>query len=291
MLNVYDLKIAHPDIFKQFSVEDNLIVHYKCPQSEKLVQLYNHFNAIYFTLSGEKAMHIGDVSWHLTNEDSLMVCRGAYTQEMFKNLDWEVLAFHFNDDFLREIYHEFRLNFELESDLHIPKHSILKIKINPIIKTSFYTLLSFFNSDKKDLEYLLKLKIKELIINILAETANKNVRAYFNSVSDSHKRPIWQIMESNFMYNLSIEEFSRLSQRSISSFKKDFKTHYNISPGKWLLDKRLEFAKTNLVSSNRPINEIAYMSGFENTTHFSRVFRNKYGKSPSEIRKDNLLHT
>ncbi|HZW63128.1 MAG TPA: AraC family transcriptional regulator [Flavobacteriaceae bacterium] len=285
MINVYDLKLSHPDVFKQFSVGENLIVHYKCPQAEKLVELYNHYNAIYFTLSGKKAIHIGEKSWHLTDEDALLVCRSAYSQELFENLDWEVLAFHFSDDFLKKVYDEFLMNFNFDTNLDTPKDPILSIKINSIIKASFYTLLSFFDSEVIPKEYLLELKIKELMFNILAEPKNKTVRAYFKSVHDQQKRPIWHIMESNFMFNLSIAEFARLTQRSVTAFKNEFKEFYGTSPGKWLTGKRLDYAKQQLESSKKNISEIAFNTGFENLSHFSRSFKNKYGIAPSQFRK------
>lgn len=286
MLNVYDLKIAHPDVFRQFSVKDSLIVHYKCPQSEVLVKLFNHYNAIYFTLSGKKAFHSGGKTWFLSDEDSLLVRKGAYTQELFKDLDWEVLAFHFSDDFLKSIFQDFKKNVQVLSIPEPSKDAILSISLNPSIKASFYALLSFFNN-KSYSEYLLDVKIRELVINILTEPRNKYILAFFNQVNDYHRSPLWQIMESNFIHNLSLSEFAKLAQRSVSSFKKEFKHYYNTSPGKWLLNKRLAYAKDHLLISSKNISEIAYDSGFENITHFSRVFKNKFGVSPSAFRNQN----
>lgn len=288
MLNVYDLKIAHPDIFRQFSVKDNLVVHYKCPQSEILVKLYNHYNAIYFTLSGKKSFHSGDKTWFLSDDDSLLVRKGAYTQELFKDLDWEVLAFHFSDDFLKQIYQEFTTNVSVANIPKPSKDIILSISLNPSIKASFYGLLSFFNN-KSFSEYLLEVKIKELVINILTEPKNIQILAFFNQISENHKSPLWHVMESNFMYKLSIKEFARLSHRSVTSFKNEFKNYYKTTPGKWLLNKRLSYAKQQLLASNKTISEIIYESGFENMSHFSRVFKNRFGKPPTEYRKEHTI--
>ena len=50
MINPYDYIISHPDTFKTFSVKDLLFVHYKCPQVEKQVSLWIHYNSIGFTV-------------------------------------------------------------------------------------------------------------------------------------------------------------------------------------------------------------------------------------------------
>ncbi len=88
------------------------------------------------------------------------------------------------------------------------------------------------------------------------------------------------------MFNLSNAQFARLAQRSLASFNREFRTYYNITPGKWLTRKRLEYAKLLLDTSKRNISEKAYDSGFENISHFSRVFKEKYGYSPRQYRSN-----
>ncbi len=285
MINLYEIKIAHPEIFKQISIGDNLIVYYRCPQSEQFVKLYNNYEEILFTLSGKKTLHIGERAWTLSDDESLLVRKTAYIQEMFENVDWEVIAFHFNADFLKGVMKEFNTHFNLKDIPPVPRDMVLPIKLNPNIHASFYALIPLFSEDIDHSEYLIERRITELIINILAEPKNIDILAYFNHIYTQHKIPIWHVMESNFMFNLSLTDFAKLCQRSLSTFKNDFKAYYNTTPGKWLLEKRLTHAKSLLDSTNKNINEVAYQSGFENSSHFSRVFRKKYGLSPSALRK------
>lgn len=62
-----------------------------------------------------------------------------------------------------------------------------------------------------------------------------------------------------------------------------FKKHTGLPPLEYLIHKRLEYAAKLLETSgdNLRIKDIAGMSGFEDTYYFSRIFRKKYGKSPS----------
>jgi transcriptional regulator GlxA family with amidase domain len=93
-------------------------------------------------------------------------------------------------------------------------------------------------------------------------------------------------MEANFCYNLSLDEFARLCHRSLSSFKRDFKKHFNVSPGKWLLTRRLEYAALLLKNSDLNIAQIAFECGFEDVSHFSKAFKEKFGLSPINFRKE-----
>ena len=116
----------------------------------------------------------------------------------------------------------------------------------------------------------------------------RDLLAYINSIDDQYKTPLWQVMEANYTFNLAIEEFARIAQRSVATFKREFHEYYHTTPGKWLTQKRLEYAKDLLDTSKKNVSEIADESGFENITHFSRIFKEKYGLSPLQYRKKTM---
>jgi AraC-like DNA-binding protein len=147
-------------------------------------------------------------------------------------------------------------------------------------------MLTYFSAHGKPSDSLLELKLKELIINILTSPHNPSLSAYFQSLLSSEKPSIRQIMEANFSYNLSLEEFARLCHRSLSSFKRDFKKHFNVSPGKWLLRKRLDYSAILLKNSDLNITQIVFECGFEDLSHFSRAFKEKFGVPPINFRKE-----
>src|SRR5690606_33481803 len=86
-------------------------------------------------------------------------------------------------------------------------------------------------------------------------------------------------------YKLKLDQFAHLTNRSLSAFKRDFLALYHTTPGRWLAAKRLERAKTLLETSGKPIGDIAFENGFGNLSHFSRVFKLRYGHAPSALRK------
>jgi AraC-like DNA-binding protein len=91
-------------------------------------------------------------------------------------------------------------------------------------------------------------------------------------------------MEANYMYNLKLSEYAQLANRSLSAFKREFAAFYGTSPGKWLAEKRLARAKSQVETTQKSISEIAFENGYENNSHFSRVFKKRYGKSPFHFR-------
>ena len=141
-------------------------------------------------------------------------------------------------------------------------------------------MIPYFTQNPPPPERLLELKFRELVFNLLINPANASLLQYACSMADTNKISIQEVMEANFTYHLSLEAYATIAQRSLASFKREFTTIFRTSPGKWLLHKRLDYAKMLLATSSRAVNEIAFESGFENTTHFSRAFKEKFGSSP-----------
>lgn len=100
-------------------------------------------------------------------------------------------------------------------------------------------------------------------------------------------------MEENFDKPLDIEDYAYLTGRSISTFRRDFKSKYTISPKKWLIEKRLEKASLLLKGKNDSVTSIALQVGYENTSHFIKAFQKEFNISPKQFqighRKNMLL--
>ena len=285
MINTYDFKVTHPEIIKQLAVKDILFVYYKCPQVDKLINLFTHYNEIVFTLSGKKTLRHRGKSWDLTEDKSIFVRRTAYNQEMYESFGWEVLAFIFNDDILRQIFKEYRQHSSTKSFPPPSEDMFININVNETTRTFFYSMIPYFTQSIPPSESLLALKFKELLFNVFSDPTNVQLLSYINSIDDQYKTPLWQVMEANYTFNLSINEFARIAQRSVATFKREFYEYYHTTPGKWLTHKRLEYAKHLLHVSKSTVSEIADECGFENITHFSRIFKEKYNLPPLQYRK------
>jgi AraC-like DNA-binding protein len=58
---------------------------------------------------------------------------------------------------------------------------------------------------------------------------------------------------------------------------------YQTTPGKWLMEKRLEYSKYLIETTDMNIEGVCIESGFENRSHFIRVFKNKFGLTPGRF--------
>jgi AraC family transcriptional regulator, exoenzyme S synthesis regulatory protein ExsA len=183
-----------------------------------------------------------------------------------------------------------RVVIELAADLPVVSESVdsreIAIPVNKDMALSafFQAMTVYFSGDEKPPEALLKLKLRELLTSILVGESNRTLSAYFRSLAASDAPPIAAIMEMNFRHNLSMKAFAQMCHRSLSSFKREFQKHYGVSPGKWLLDRRLEHSASLLQTTGMNVTEVMFECGFEDLSHFSRAFKERFGRTPSAYR-------
>jgi AraC-like DNA-binding protein len=287
MINKYDFTLSDPDTFKVFSAKDLIFLYWICPQVDQHLKLFNHYNEIVFTLTGKKTMHHNGVAYPVTDEQSLFIKKTAYTTEKHEMVGWETLAFFFQDAFLRQVFNEYREHLPLKNLPPPPKEMFIPINVNETMRAFCYSIVPYFKAKVPPSESLLELKFKEIIYVILSNPENAGLLSFVNSIVDQQKTPIWEVMEANYMFNLTIDEYARIAGRSTAAFKREFNEHYGTSPGKWLINRRLEHTKLLLSTSTKNVSEIAFDCGFENLSHFSRVYKDKYGQSPLQYRNNN----
>jgi AraC-like DNA-binding protein len=163
--------------------------------------------------------------------------------------------------------------------------SAIRVETDVTLSAFFQCMRAYFAGREKPSEPLLRLKLKELVVSILTGGGNPGLAAYFHSVAGSEAVSVAEIMEVNFRFNLSLDEYAALCHRSLSSFKRDFRQHFQEPPGKWLIRKRLEYAAALLHSTKLSVTEVVFESGFEDVSHFSRAFKERFSSSPSAYRQ------
>lgn len=87
--------------------------------------------------------------------------------------------------------------------------------------------------------------------------------------------------------NLKIDDLTRLTHMSRSSFYNRIKELTQMPPNEYLKHFRLRKAEMYLTETRLAISEIAYKTGFTDPAYFSSCFRSRYGITPSAYRRQN----
>ena len=59
-----------------------------------------------------------------------------------------------------------------------------------------------------------------------------------------------------------------------------------LTPVAYVLQVRLNYARRMIAADNTSLTEIASKCGFQNLSHFSKVFKQQFGVSPLQFRKN-----
>ncbi|MGX5684374.1 helix-turn-helix domain-containing protein [Chryseobacterium cucumeris] len=90
-------------------------------------------------------------------------------------------------------------------------------------------------------------------------------------------------MNKNYMFNVSVDTFARLTGRSLSGFKRDFSKIFKMAPKQWLKEKRLKEAYYLIKTQDKKPSDIYLDLGFENLSHFYSSFKKKFGITTTEV--------
>lgn len=187
----------------------------------------------------------------------------------------------FTKPFLRDFYRTLdKRDIPLESKRE--RFSLRMLPNNrPDIRALFESLVPYFDAGVQPSDDVLKQKMVEGT-HILLNTDRKLYASLFDFV-DPWKIDIFDYLDENYMYDLSMEEIASYTGRSLATFKRDFARMSDLTPQKWIIRRRLEAAHALITSGKKRVTEACFDVGFKNLSHFSRVYKEAYGCAPSMI--------
>lgn len=138
-----------------------------------------------------------------------------------------------------------------------------------------------------------RLLIDSLVMEILYSALNlihdnKNSVSSLNKSKRNHLVTIErakQFINNNFHEDISLFDVAENSFVSPFHFSRTFKNITSYSPYQYLMNIRLKNAEVLLKTTDMPITQVCFSSGFQNLEHFSYAFKKKYQSAPSSLRK------
>jgi AraC family transcriptional regulator, exoenzyme S synthesis regulatory protein ExsA len=283
LYNLYTHIATNPDRCRRFTCGESLLTIFNCGLKDKYVDLWSHHNYLVFVLEGRKIWHTAHGSFDMNEGSCVFVRKGAAIVEQFFDTEFCFLLFFIPDEFISDVLKSKSTPIQTTSRKFDP---VMPIDNTASVQAFFRSMMAYFDAAGEPDRSLLELKFRELILTIADNPVNGELRSYFCSLlQEPQTISLQRVMNDNFCFNLRLEEFAKLSHRSLSAFKRDFQKLYQTSPGKWLMEKRLTHALHLLTNLNKTVSEAAFETGFESASHFSRAFRQRFGATPVEMKQ------
>ena len=122
------------------------------------------------------------------------------------------------------------------------------------------------------------------ILTGIGRGTQSNITNVVTAEISQKKASALNILHSTFAVGAFISPFLVMMKINSSYFSKLFKEYFHKSFVEYLTDIRLEKAKA-LLLSGETVQSTAEKTGFSDHTYFARVFKQKYGASPTDYKK------
>lgn len=109
-----------------------------------------------------------------------------------------------------------------------------------------------------------------------------------NSLSGNNynlAQKIQRYLDANIENKIDMEELCKKFNYSKNQIIRVFKKEYNITPYKYLVERKIDIAKLYLSNTQYSVNDISKLLAFSDQNYFSSEFRRLTSMSPSEYRK------
>lgn len=286
MINLYEDSLQSN--YRRLECDGLLFVEYTCiPNVSEIYGLWSPEAHLVYVTSGKKTWITPEGAFPAAKGDAVYCKQGACIMKNDYESDFCALIFFFPKEFIQEVAFEYQITYSLNDCESDHDFHVLSLNIDDPMKLFFESVSSYLFQKTSTSRHILKLKFKELILQILTTNNNPLLKKYFLSGLKESKQNIESVIRKNLLFNLSMEDYANLCNRSLSTFKREFRETFGVTPLKWILEERLKYSRMRLLSTDENINDIAFYSGFESTPHFIRCFKKYFGQPPLKYR---LLH-
>ncbi len=186
-------------------------------------------------------------------------------------------TFVLNDEFIKKVID----SFDLKSEKAAPQERAIIVPSNPLLAGLMDSVGRFVNEKEPMDEDITQLKTKEAIMALIK--SDPSLIHVFKEFSKSERADLSTFMNYHYLQNITLEELAEQAGRSLSTFNREFKKTFSVTPHKWILKKRLEKAKTMIVHDKAKPSDVYLQVGFEDLAHFSKAFKKEFSVSPSQI--------
>lgn len=236
----------------------------------------HHFTELFYVLRGEGSFIVENERFNVKEDDFITVNPNVLHTEVGKEgspLEYIVLGIEgllFAEQNAKEKQKGYTL-----LNYYDYKHEIL-----------FYlkTLVQEIEEKDSNYESVCQNLLEVLVINMLRRT-NKSLSVTTTKRTNKECAFIKEYIDQHFTEELTLEALADLTYINKYYLAHAFKKYIGISPINYMIQKRLEEAKSLLETTNYSISQISNIVGFSSQSYFSQVFQKNTKMSPNQYRK------
>ncbi len=248
-------------------------------------------NAIGYIVRGTKQIYEGDTCRSVSCGDVFYLSAGIHYVEHFPdgNRPFEQILFYYSPADLQRILMHLNITYGMTvSNRHscerCNSHTSASMPAWSALRNFFTNTNGYLRDDDFHHDTTAeKIKMTELVY-LIASHEECCLKSLLLSTADTLRENFEQVIYGNIFRDIPIEELARATHRSLTSFKKEFRRHFQLPPHKWFIHQRLMRSRLLLISTSKSISEIGNECTFPNTSHFIKLFKKEYKLTPAAYR-------
>ncbi len=262
----------YSDIFYSFFSDKEAVCHDR-------VEI--HF--LMYVISGEMTVTENGQEYSVRKGQCVFIRRDhriTFSKKLYGDEPFASITLRFNRSYLRKFYQNLKIDNRLKNAKPL-QSSIYVLPKSPYLDSLFISMLPFFESETQPHMDMIEQKMQEGVLALL--NLDESFYPTLFDFADPWKVDILDFLNENYMHELSLEEIASYTGRSLATFKRDFAKVSELTPQKWLINKRLQKAYDMIAEQGKSVTEACYDVGFKNRSHFTTAFKRQYGVSPNNL--------
>ncbi len=244
------------------------------------------YTEIVFVLSGQGKYHVGDTIYNVSEGDVILLNQGVKHQSICSNPDNPTVeaSIGFCD-----------IQFENlgPNEMPIPKEGPV-IRTQGELRQKLFKLYASMDAEnavyRTGRSFMLKSYLMQVLLLLVREqTEPVQITTGYSLKSTNKKHIVEQVLsyfEDHYAEKISLDRIADNTYLSSVYISKIFKSETGDTPIRHLINIRLEKAKELLENGwEGSIQEVAMQVGYHDVYHFGKMFKKRFGVSPSKIGK------
>lgn len=250
------------------------------------------FHELTFTamLRGKKSMKLEDKTdyFDYLPGETVLVSPGETMVIDFPEAEFETaqcITLNFNQEFLQNSFSFFNNRLKKMDEQIGWKISNKQFYLfnSMQLATAANKIMHIAMDDDVNKDLMADLLLKELLIRLM-QTQAHNLFETNHSLLKNTSRMAFVInyIKENLHQKLRNDELAKMAYVSKSNFYKLFKLELGVSPNAYIQNERLKKSK-KLLEIGTSIKEVAFLTGYSDSNHFIKSFKNGVGLTPKQF--------
>lgn len=261
--------------------ENACVAEYQKTTTQRPKHIFFTEHTIILVIRGSKLFRLGDESLEVPEGNAIFLPRGCYLvcESLEHDHRYESAVLFFHEKLIRDFWAR-NQGYLAGHDDACPE-PLLVIPFTEELVGFKDSLLGYFSMQHPLLEALIRHKLEELLLLLLASGQRRKVTRFLRQICAEARPDLAYVVTQHLFSPLTLDDLARLSGRSLSGFKREFGTRFGDAPKQWITRQRLAQARLLLHHSAQSVAEVCYACGFEDPSHFTRLYKKQFGCTPS----------